>query len=183
MKKRYGRRTRPDGRSEGSAQHVRLYRWMMQTQAWQRLPGLARALLVELLALHNGHNNGELFLSVREAAQRLNCDKNAAHAAFGILEEHGFIRPHVKGAFTRKTRHATSWVLTEFEHGGQPPTKDFTRWQLPPEIQNAVLPGRRSVRPRGQTPRAAQRNFTNCPPHGTDSASPQGATVPMDGHS
>ena len=90
----------------------------MRSAAWQSLSCEARAVLVELYALFDGSNNGRLFLSIREAASRVSVGKSTAAAALAQLVDRGFIRPNVKGAFTLKQRHATSWVLTEFEHEG-----------------------------------------------------------------
>jgi hypothetical protein len=131
--KRRNRKTDATGRTIGTGGHVRLYHWCLASAAWRSLSCEARALLVELYGLYNGSNNGMLFLSVREAARRLNIGKSTAARAFDELTEKGFVRPHVKGAFARKVRHATQWVLTEFEHGGQLPTKNFMRWQ-PAEV-------------------------------------------------
>jgi hypothetical protein len=122
--------------------HVRLYSWLLMSEAWRSLSCEARALLVELSAFYNGENNGALFLSIREAARRLNIGKSSAARAFAELTDRGFIRPLVKGAFSRKVRHATSWVLTEFpiDDGiarGEA-MKDFMRWKPPPEKQNTV---------------------------------------------
>ncbi len=90
----------------------------------------ARCLEMELKALYNGANNGDLFLSVREAADRLNIADNTASKAFKELEAKGFITPKQKGSFSWKKRHATSWILTEFEFNGKLATKDFMRWQV-----------------------------------------------------
>ena len=96
----------------------------------------ARCLEMELKALYNGINNGELYLSVREAADRLNIADNTANKAFKELEEKGFIKPKQKGSFNWKKRHATLWILTEFEFNEQLATKDFMRWQ--PQEKNTV---------------------------------------------
>jgi hypothetical protein len=85
--------------------------------------------LIELYSLYTGRNNGELFLSVRDAAKRGGMGKNAAQAALADLIDKGFVRPRQKGGFDYKARHATQWVLTEFEYAGALPTKDFMRWQ------------------------------------------------------
>jgi hypothetical protein len=118
--------------------HVRLHFWVMKSAAWRDLNPTARALLMEVYALYNGTNNGELFLSVRCAARRLSISCNTAAKAFKALEGHGFIRAAMRGTFTLKIRHATSWVLTEFEHAGQLATKDFMRWQPSSEIQKPL---------------------------------------------
>lgn len=154
--KRRGGKSDPTGRTMGAGAHVRLYRWLLNSEAWRSLPCEARALLVELYALHNGANNGSLFLSVREGARRLGVGKTTAARAFADLLDRGFIRPNVQGAFSRKVRHATSWVLTEFEYGGQLATKDFARWQSSGKIQNTVPPQVQMVPPQVQMTEAAQ---------------------------
>lgn len=128
-----GKRKRKRG--DWAQRHVRLHYWMMRSQAWSDLTPAAKALLIELYALYNGVNNGELFLSIRSAARRLSVAGNTAAKAFRELEAHGFIRAARRGAFHLKIRHATSWVLTEFELAGKLATRDFMRWELPPENQ------------------------------------------------
>lgn len=130
-----GRRHR---RANPFVRHVRLHYWMMDSAAWRHMRPIARALLVQLYSLFNGMNNGDLFLSVRDAAQALNVTANTAMKAFGELETHGFIRARQRGAFTLKIRHATTWILTEFPHGTELPTKDFMRWAPPAGKENTV---------------------------------------------
>ena len=89
---------------------------------------MARSLLVELHSLSNGTNNGQMFLSVREAAKHLNVVLNTAVKAFAELVDLCFIRATQKGSYTLKQRHSTPWVLTEYEYAGQLPSKDFARW-------------------------------------------------------
>jgi hypothetical protein len=151
-----GRKADASGRSIGTGRHVRLHHWMMVTPAWRTLTCPARALLVELYALFNGTNNGALFLSVRDAAERLAVSKSTAARSFDQLCERGFIRPHVRGAFSRKVRHATQWVLTEYEHCGQMPGKEFARWRPASENQNTVPLQGQTVPSEGQVQHAAQ---------------------------
>lgn len=120
------------------AKHVRLYRYVLDCPALRSLPAGARWLLVELYSLYNGMNNGDLHLSAREAAARLDVNKDTATKWFKLLEDRGFIRPRVKGSFNLKVRHATTWILTEFPYRDQPPTKDFMRWQPEEEKQKPV---------------------------------------------
>lgn len=76
-KRKPGRRVNATGRSiGGDGHHVRFYQWELKSPAYRSLSLGARALLIELKSLYNGSNNGDLFLSVREAARRLNCGKN-----------------------------------------------------------------------------------------------------------
>src|SRR5258708_1232645 len=97
-----GRRTDPTGRSRGDARHARLYGWMLNSPAYRSLTPLARALLIELYALHNGKNNGELYLSVRDAAKRLNVGKTKAAPAFAELVDRQFIKARQTGDFLWK---------------------------------------------------------------------------------
>jgi hypothetical protein len=130
-----GRRPNNTGRSTGAERHVRLYYWLLKSCAYRTLTPASRALLIELYALYNGANNGQLFLSVRDGAQRINVAPNTVVKAFRQLEANGFIRPAVKGGFTCKHRHATTWVLSEFEYAGALPTKDFMRLTSEPKIK------------------------------------------------
>jgi hypothetical protein len=135
-------------KSSGPLKHVRLHRWLLESPAYRSLSLAARCLMVELYDRFNGENNGNVFLSVRDAAACLGIGKNRAGEAFGELEAKGFIRARQRGSFQWKTRQATTWVLTEYEFAGQPATKSFMRWR-PAENQNSVplagtvgMPGR-----------------------------------------
>jgi hypothetical protein len=169
MKPRRGRRVDATGRSVGDSQHVRLYRYELESAAYRSLSLGARALLVELRALFNGSNNGSLFMSVREAAKRLNSSKSFAADRFQELHDKGFIRPKTRGAFNVKCLvgegRATIWILTEHPFANALPTKDFMRWR-PDEIQNAVRPGGRLVRPGGQLHKKAAGNVESVRPGG-----------------
>jgi hypothetical protein len=137
-------KTRPDrgtdatGRSKRDAKHVRHYEYVLACPAYRSLSLAGRCLLTEMYRLFNGENNGELYLSVRTAAALLTINPKTALKAFHEIEDHGFIKPKQRGAFSLKIRHASTWVLTEFEHAGQPATKDFMRWTAPAEKQKSV---------------------------------------------
>jgi hypothetical protein len=132
-KPRRGRRVNVKGRSIGNDRYARFFHWEIQSPAFRSLSIGARALLIELKTLYNGSNNGQLFLSVREAARRLNRGKNFAAKCLRELEDRGFIRPNVVGAFNLKAGarqgRATTWILTEFEFAGSLATKEFMRWR------------------------------------------------------
>lgn len=121
------------GKSNYQSAHVRIHLWELQTLAYRSLSVGARALLVEVRALCNGNNNGDLYLSVREAGMRLGVSKDTAGRYFAELLDRGFIREGKKGFFSMKSAsrrgQATSWVLTDQPHGTALPTKDFMHWQ------------------------------------------------------
>lgn len=129
-----GRRTARNGRSKGTSRFVKLEFWLLKSRAYRSISVGARALLVELYSLYNSYNNGDLFLSVRDAAERLNVAPNTARRLFAELCDRGFIRVAELGSFNCKRKIATTWILTEFEHRNQLPTKDFMHW--PAEKQN-----------------------------------------------
>ncbi len=124
------------GRTKTSPRFVLNYEWMLKSPAYRSLSCYSRCLLEEIKRLYNGTNNGELYLSVRGAAELLNAHKDTAAKAFGELENKGFIRARTKGSFSQKIRHATTWILTEYEYAGQLPTKAFMSWCAPDEKQN-----------------------------------------------
>jgi len=150
-KRKSGRRANGPGRSGGDGHHVRLYDWEINSDAYRSLSLGARCFLVELKALYAGNNNGRLFMSVREAAHRLNRPngKNLAGRLFEELQEKGFIRANAVGAFSVKSDaiggRATSRILTEFALAGALPTKDFMRWRPGDERKFAVPPAVRTV--------------------------------------
>ena len=128
MTKRHNR----TGRSTKAARHVRLYHWMMKTEAWQSLNATERAIYIEMARRYSGpgSNNGRIPYSVREAATALHIGKTTAARAIHNLEERGFIVAMQKGAFSYKVRHATEWRLTEFPSDvtKELATKDFEQW-------------------------------------------------------
>jgi hypothetical protein len=125
--------------------HVRLYHWMLESPAWQSLDAVCRALYVEMANRYQGSNNGRVIFSVREAASNLHISKATAARALGTLTDRGFVVPTMRGAFSLKVRHATTWRLTEHycDETGKEASKDFMRWR--PENQNTGSVVRLSV--------------------------------------
>lgn len=123
------------GRSSHSLPYTRHFIWQLSSPAWKSLSMTSRCLEMELKSLYNGQNNGDLYLSIREAALRLKIAPGTASKAFNELQEKGFIKPKQKGSFDWKKRHATTWILCEFEYNGALATKEFMRW---PNVNNPV---------------------------------------------
>lgn len=88
-----------------------------------------RALYIELLFAYDGKNNGDLFLSLRDAAKALNVTKDTARTYFEALIERGFISPNVRGSFDWKQGKATTWIITEHEHKGKSATRAYLKWR------------------------------------------------------
>lgn len=119
------------GRSKGATQpFVQVLKPTLRESAWMALPFGARCLYIALKARWNGHNNGELYLGVREGAKELGASKASIERWFHALVEHGFIRK-TRGAFLglNGNAQATRWRLTEVGYMNQQPTKDYQHWQ------------------------------------------------------
>jgi hypothetical protein len=111
---------------------VMLYNFMTDTFAWRSLKPAPRALYFEIKRQYNGHNNGRVLLSHRDAAKRLNCSYNSVGGWFKELEKRGFIvcmqRPHLGPSGVGQTSH---WRLTEYDYEGQKATHDYRMWGPP----------------------------------------------------
>lgn len=127
------------GRNKYDARHVRLYDYMLNSEAYLSLSCQARAVLVEVVRTYDGTNNGRLALSVRTAAQRGRIAQGTAARAFRELQERGFIECVKRGSFGYKIRHAAEWRITwkPCDVTGDLPDKDFMRWR-PARKQNTV---------------------------------------------
>ena len=105
-----------NGRNEHETNRfARLPHSLLQSAAYRSLSPNARSLLMELISMENGKNNGKLWLSEADAARRMgvSCPK-VAHKAFAELMAAGFIAItkdrhwHIKTG----TGRARSWRLT-----------------------------------------------------------------------
>lgn len=95
---------------------ARLDHRILSSNAYRALSPNDRSLLVELIMLFNGDNNGSLYLSVRDAAHRMGvADLSAAARSFDTLQSLGFIELTVPSKFrsgsSGKSR-ARCWRLT-----------------------------------------------------------------------
>jgi len=88
---------------------------------------------MEFRRLYNGHNNGEIIMSVRQGARLLNCNKDTAWKILKELEDKGWIRQTSKGCFNQKTdKTASTWRITNQPIGmgvDTPETKEYARWK------------------------------------------------------
>ncbi|WP_192931301.1 helix-turn-helix domain-containing protein [Gemmobacter serpentinus] len=104
----------------------------MESPAWLSLTTKAKALYPLLVGRSGKHRekNGAFFLSVREAAEYLNLDKNTAGKAMQELQAKGFLIAEKVGVLgVEGVGRATVWRLTEFASGkGKPATREFDRW-------------------------------------------------------
>lgn len=132
-------RAKRKSRAVKDARHVRLYDYMLTSEAYLSLSCPARAVLIELARIYDGMNNGRLALSVRVAATRCRIAQGTATRAFRELVERGFIECVKEGAFGYKLRHAAEWRITwkSCDVTDNLSNKNFMRWRAP-EKQNTV---------------------------------------------
>src|SRR6188472_1912630 len=78
--------------SSSSSRFARLDHRILTSNAYRGLSPNARSLLVELIMLYSGENNGSLYLGVRDAAHRMGIsDLTAATSALNDLQDLSFI--------------------------------------------------------------------------------------------
>lgn len=98
-------------------------RSLWQSPRISALSAPARALMVELLSIYNGRNNGSLFLSVKDATDRLGfSDWRAAASALRELELTGLITMTVQSYFDIRTgvhSRARAWRLNWIADDGE----------------------------------------------------------------
>lgn len=142
MKATQARRNRKLGRS--TPQFVMLPEWLQRSEAWATMKPGPRALYIELKRRFTGFNNGEIFLSQRDAAKALNVNKDTATAYFRDLLGRGFITMTQGGHLGPSgIGQAAKWALQEEPIDGKSATKGFMTWKN----QNPV-PKIRSARPK-----------------------------------
>lgn len=112
---------------------VQLHHHVLNCEAWQAMKPGPRALYIELRKLFNGGNNGELFLSQRDAARALNVTKDTAGAYFKTLEAHGFIHCTEGGHLGPSgVGKASKWALDELPTSdGKSAKSRFRAWKRP----------------------------------------------------
>ena len=86
-------------KKKGTARFVLIHHWILRCEAWKHLSPHGRCLLIELKRRYNSLNNGDIRLSVREAAECLHSGKDRARKALVELQEFGFIRMSQRGSF------------------------------------------------------------------------------------
>lgn len=100
------------GRSAAPARFAALPHDVLKSPGFLATSPPARAVLLELIRLHNGSNNGAIGLCVREAAERCKVSKSTASRALQELDDYGLIDQMTKGSFRQRNRHASTYRLT-----------------------------------------------------------------------
>ncbi len=120
---------------------IQIHHSLIKSPAYRSLKPNSRALLIEVMALYEGYNNGFIGLSYRQAAEAVGIGINQAKAAFDELRAKGFIVMTYKGKrISHAERIASKWEITAFDgfdSAGQPrpATKDYLNWQEAKPVQ------------------------------------------------
>lgn len=130
---RKGRKINQKGRSKGDGQFWSAQYAMLRSSAWRSLSGPAVKVYMELRTRFHGANNGELYLSMGEAARLLGMSKSTASKAFKELIAKGFIAETRKGQWYG--RLATLYALTDRSLHGHLPTNAWQNWRRPAKTE------------------------------------------------
>src|SRR5215469_6637573 len=136
-------------RGKSEDQYFGLFYAMARSLAFRSLSGAALKVFLEVRTRFNGGNNGDLSLSLDEAARLLGIGKGTAQRAFAELTEKGFIAMTKKGQWYG--RRATTWRVTDKGWNGDLPTYAWKHWTpqrplpdlrpgMEPETANGVAP-------------------------------------------
>lgn len=115
------------GRSLFSGRYLALPFDVLDSAAFVELSVASRAILIEIGRVYNGHNNGQLALSVRQAAQRCGISKDTVSRAIQELEDAGFIETVEKGGFRQGPKYASTFRLLwlRCDLSGKIPTRRY----------------------------------------------------------
>ena len=137
MPKQRKRKVNAKGRNEGGGQYLPISYKMAQTKAFRSLTGASLKVWIELRTRYNGHNNGLVSLSLREAADLLGMSQTTAQRALIELAQKGFIKRRARGSWYG--RKAAEFILTDVKYDGHAPTREWQSWR--PKNKSSV-PGR-----------------------------------------
>lgn len=126
MAGRKSKRPNKTGRND-QEQYIPIPYTMANSPAFRSLGGAALKVWIELRSRYNGHNNGDLSLSLDEGARLLSVGKATVQRAFSELETKGFIKMIKRGRWYG--RMATTWAITDRSHKGHLATRDWKNWK------------------------------------------------------
>lgn len=110
---------------------VQVFRYLLASPGYQALSLAGRAAFIEVAALYNGNNNGNIAIPARWLQERLGVkSKSTASKVLIELEQKGFVVSTKVGKFTLHTRSAAEYRLTwhRDDRTGHLPTKDFLHY-------------------------------------------------------
>jgi hypothetical protein len=108
---------------------VPLFKSTMSSAAWRATSHGARSLYIALKWRYNTKLQNSVYLSTRKAAKELGSHRDNIRRWFRELQHYGFIVMVSPGCLGVEGKgKAPHWRLTEEDHIGNLPTRDFLRW-------------------------------------------------------
>lgn len=127
-RRKTGRRMNAKGRNE-TEQYAKIPYAMIRSAAFRSLNGSALKVWFEIRCRYHGANNGNLHLSMDEAARLLGIGKATVQRAFVELEEKGFLKRVKRGQWYG--RIASCYAITDKPHNGNLATNEWRDWKPP----------------------------------------------------
>jgi hypothetical protein len=116
-------------RGKKLAPFVPLLKDTMKAPAWRAMSHGAKMLYVSLKWHYNRNLGNSVFVSTRDAAEKLGSNIHSVRRWFRELQYYGFIVMVSPGCLGVEGRgKAPHWRLTEEWYQGQAPTRDFLQW-------------------------------------------------------
>jgi hypothetical protein len=103
----------------------------LKSKAWLTTSPYARLVYIALKSRYSfdSRNNGRIYLSARTGAEETGFNSKTVAYAFHELIHYGFIVMTEPGCLGVGGKgKAPHWRLTELGYMGDPPTRDFQRW-------------------------------------------------------
>lgn len=130
-------------------QYTNLPYALLKSEAWRSLSGAAVKVFLELNTRYNGSNNGELHLSMNEAAETLGLGKATVQRALNELQDKGLVALAKPGNWYHRRAH--EWRLTTKSMrsmaGNKAQTDDWKHWRRKTERGSGADPSRFAVVP------------------------------------
>jgi hypothetical protein len=110
---------------------IKLPQWVVKSYAWRALKPTAAKILIEILSIYNGGNNGFLAMGARAAAECCGCSKVTAARALRELQHLGFIEVSIESSFNRKDRRPCEYRVTlhKCDRTQAEASKKFMSWR------------------------------------------------------
>jgi len=106
---------------------------MLKSEAYLSLSPQAKVLMV-LMQIH-WRNDKYVDYGIREAAEKIPCDRRTAMKAFKQLEERGFISCQNEFFFSSRTESRTrGWRLEWLPFNGNKPINTWEKWSVDEQI-------------------------------------------------
>jgi hypothetical protein len=116
-------------RGKKLAPFVPLLKDTMKTPAWRAMSHGTKMLYVLLKWHYNRNLGNSVYISTRDAAEKLGSNRNSVRRWFRELEYYAFIQMVSPGCLGVEGRgKAPHWQLSEEWYQGHAPTRDFLNW-------------------------------------------------------